>query len=53
MSLEHAKIVAMMLRKQLRAFEAEYEITIGLPHQIYEGLGLTEERESWGDGGAS
>ncbi len=53
MSLEHAKVLAMMLRKNLLAYEKNAGIEIGLPADLYEHLGLTEELASWGDGGAS
>ncbi len=45
MSLEHAKVVAMLLRKQLKAFErANGEIP--LPPELYTSLGIA--KEDWG-----
>jgi hypothetical protein len=45
MSMEHAKVVAMLLRKQLKAFErANGEIP--LPPELYATLGVA--REDWG-----
>lgn len=44
-SLEHAKIMAMLLRKHLKAYEqANGEIPI--PPEVYAGLGVA--REDWG-----
>jgi hypothetical protein len=45
MSLEHAKAVAMLLRKQLRTYERDNG-EINLPPQVYTGLGYA--REDWG-----
>lgn len=42
-SLEHAKVIAMMLRKQLRQFERDSAIKIALPADIYAQLGIAEE----------
>jgi hypothetical protein len=44
MSQEHAKTVAMMLRKQLKAWEEENG-PINLPPGLYTALGLA--REDW------
>ena len=46
MSPEHAKIMAMMLIKQLRAHERDNGISIAIPSSIYTHLGLAEE--DWG-----
>ena len=43
MSLEHAKVVAMMLRRQLKQYERESGIKIELPANVYTGLGIAEE----------
>lgn len=45
MSLEHAKTVSMLLRKQLKTYEAENG-EINLPPGLYTGLGIA--REDWG-----
>ena len=39
-SLEHAKILAMMLRKQIKQYEFATKIDIKVPDQVYQGLGL-------------
>ncbi|HZP58325.1 MAG TPA: DUF3467 domain-containing protein [Dehalococcoidia bacterium] len=44
MSLEHAKVLSMMLRKQLKQFELEHlGDPIRLPREVLSGIGLTEE----------
>ncbi len=44
MSLEHAKVIAMLLRKQLKSYErANGEIP--LPPELYTSLGVA--REDW------
>ena len=42
MSLQHAKIVAMILRRQLRNWERE-NVEITIPHGVYNDLGLSPE----------
>ena len=39
-SLEHAKILAMLLRKQIKTYEVNTQIDIKLPAGLYEVLGL-------------
>ena len=39
-SLEHAKIFAMLLKKQLKQYEFATKIDIRLPDEVYQGLGL-------------
>lgn len=39
-SLEHAKIFAMLLRKQLKQYEFATKIDIRVPNEVYQGLGL-------------
>ncbi len=46
MSLEHAKVVAMLLRKQLKQYEEESGTKIAIPARVYTGLGVAEE--DWG-----
>ena len=45
MSLEHAKSIAMLMRKQLKAYERENG-EINLPPGLYTNLGVA--REDWG-----
>ncbi|HXJ82768.1 MAG TPA: DUF3467 domain-containing protein [Candidatus Methylomirabilis sp.] len=46
MSPEHAKVVAIILRKQLKQFEQQLGQDIGLPHQVFQQLGLSPT-EDW------
>ena len=46
MSPEHAKIMAMMLVRQLRRYERDSSIKIAIPSNVYTQLGLAEE--DWG-----
>ena len=46
MSLEQAKILAMMLRRNLKRYEEENALEIALPPNLYTQLGLA--REDWG-----
>ena len=39
-SLEHAKIFAMLLRKQLKQYEFGTKIDIRVPDEVYQKLGL-------------
>jgi hypothetical protein len=39
-SLEHAKIFAMMLRKQIKQYEFATKIDLRVPDEVYQGLGL-------------
>ena len=43
MSLQHAKIVAMMLRQNLKNYEHGTGTSIQIPHNVYTGLGVAEE----------
>jgi hypothetical protein len=43
MSLEHAKIMAMLLRRQLKSYEEQFALEIPLPRQVYNNLGLSQE----------
>lgn len=45
-SLEHAKIMTMLLKKQLKKYEKETGIDIGIPSQVYANLGIA--KEDWG-----
>jgi len=42
-SLEHAKILVMLLKKQLKLYESRTGIEIKFPQEIYKGLGLDEK----------
>jgi hypothetical protein len=46
MSLEHAKVMAIILRKQLRQFEQQLGQEIALPSAVYQQLGLSP-KEDW------
>jgi len=46
MSLEHAKILAILLKKQLRVFEEQMGGEIPLHPQLYTQLGLSKT-EDW------
>lgn len=46
MSLEHAKVLTIMLRKQLKAFEAQNGVEIELPARLYAQLGMSKQ-EDW------
>ena len=43
MSPEHAKIMAMMLIRQIRDYERQSGIKITIPPQVYTQLGVAEE----------
>lgn len=42
-SLEHAKMLVMLLKKQLKLYESKTGIEIKFPHEIYKGLELDEK----------
>ena len=46
MSLQHAKTVAMLLRRQLKTYEDNTATKIELPAGVYTSLGIAEE--DWG-----
>lgn len=46
MSLEQAKVLAMMLRRNLKNYEKRNSLEIALPPQLYTELGLSKE-ENW------
>ena len=46
MSLEHAKVMAIILRKQLKQFEEQLGAEIPLPLQVYQQLGVSP-KEDW------
>jgi hypothetical protein len=39
-SLEHAKVFAMILRRQIKQYEFASHIEIKVPNEVYAGLGL-------------
>ena len=43
MSPEHAKIVAMMMVRQIRGYERNSNIKIAIPAEVYTQLGIAEE----------
>ena len=46
MSPEHAKVMAIILRKQLKQFEQQLGQEIALPHQVFQQLGVSP-KEDW------
>ena len=46
MSLEHAKVMAILLRKQLKGFESNQGTEIPLHPQLYQQLGISRQ-EDW------
>lgn len=46
MSLEHAKVLSILLKKQLKAFEENMGADIPLPQQLYTQFGLSK-MEDW------
>ncbi len=42
-SLEHAKVIAMLLKRQLRNYEESNGIVINIPAQVYTQLGIAQE----------
>ncbi|MBA7674880.1 hypothetical protein ES703_83105 [subsurface metagenome] len=46
MSLEQAKVLAMMLRRNLKNYELQNSLEIALPSQLYTQLGIAQE--DWG-----
>lgn len=43
MSLEHAKIMAMILKKQIKLYESQNETEVAIPKQVLEALDLRNE----------
>ncbi len=43
MSLEHAKIMTLIMRRQLKQYERDNGVTIEIPHSLYAGLGVSPE----------
>ncbi len=46
MSLEHAKVLSIILKKQLKNFEGNMGEEIPLPSQVYQSMGLSK-MEDW------
>ena len=46
MSLEHAKVMAITLRKNLKRFEDQTGVDIQVPKQLYQQLGISQQ-EDW------
>lgn len=42
-SLQFAKVIAMLLRKQLKQYEQDTGTDIQIPQNVYAGLGIAEE----------
>jgi hypothetical protein len=47
MSLEQSKVLAMMLRRNLKNYESENSLEIALPPSLYPQLGIA--KEDWGN----
>jgi len=45
-SLEHAKVMAIVLRRQLKQFEEQLGTEIPLPPQVFQQLGVSP-KEDW------
>jgi hypothetical protein len=43
MSLEHAKVMTMLIRRQLKQYEEQSGTTINVPMAVYRGLGISPE----------
>jgi hypothetical protein len=43
MSLQHAKIMTMILRRQIKQYERESGTEIQIPANVYTGLGVAQE----------
>ena len=43
MSLQHAKVMALLLRKHLKTWERETGVEIAIPHEVLNQLGLSAE----------
>ena len=43
MSLHHAKVIAMLLRRQLKQYEEQTGTDIQIPQNLYASLGIAEE----------
>ena len=43
MSLEHAKVMVMILKRQLKRFEEETGQPVNIPRVVLNGLGLSSE----------
>jgi hypothetical protein len=43
MSLEHVKVMTMVLKRQAKAFEEQAGVNISIPRAVYNGLGLSQE----------
>ncbi len=43
MSLEHAKVMAMIVRRQLKNYERENSVEIPIPYSLYQQLNLAPE----------
>jgi len=43
MSLEHAKIMAMILKKQIKEYEHQNNTEVAIPDKVIDALKLTDE----------
>lgn len=44
MSLEHAKVMVMLVKQHLKRYEANAEVQIQVPYEVVKGLGLADEQ---------
>jgi hypothetical protein len=47
MSLEQAKVLAMLLRKNISRYERDHQVEVTLPPAVYDSLGV--DSEDWPD----
>ena len=43
MSLEHMKIMAMLIKRQLKNYEEQMGAPVNIPRQVYNGMSLSQE----------
>jgi hypothetical protein len=43
MSLEHMKVMVMLVKRQIKNYEEQMAAPINIPRQVYNGMSLSEE----------
>ncbi len=43
MSLEHMKVMAMLIKRQIKAYEEQAAAPVNIPRQVYNNMGLSQE----------
>jgi hypothetical protein len=43
MSLEHMKVMAMLMKRQVKAYEEQTASPVNIPRQVYNNMGLSQE----------